>query len=308
MIRVLFSLGLMAGLTCLVLGGDLPKLKELPKRNKNQGIKKQVKELKKEDDFPGLKPLKPRNKVENNKKPNAAQQQGEDPKKIMARVAKNMESSEERLKKKNISEQTQKIQLAIIEDLDKLIQQQQQQNNKGGGSSSGKNKGSNSGQGTKSGKAGKPGQGKTGKGQGQKNGNQPGKSGQGTQGTQKTKGGKQKPGAGKQKPGNIKGSQSGGPKNQGKDTKKKKAGIAKVKGKGEKGEPGKNPGIAQLIKIKKEPDNTVADLFPDVWGMYPEKKRQELDAYSKIRFMPRYERVLREYYDKIAKRSSSKGK
>ena len=50
-----------------------------------------------------------------------------------------------------------------------------------------------------------------------------------------------------------------------------------------------------------EKKNTVADLLPkDIWGHLPEKKRQEMDIYSKQRFLPKYEDLLRQYYRTIS--------
>ena len=36
------------------------------------------------------------------------------------------------------------------------------------------------------------------------------------------------------------------------------------------------------------------------WGHLPENRRKEMDAFSKERFMPRYEELLRAYYRNIA--------
>lgn len=47
-------------------------------------------------------------------------------------------------------------------------------------------------------------------------------------------------------------------------------------------------------------DMPLADLYKDVWGHLPEKMRQEMDAYFKERFMPRYSDLLRQYYSTIA--------
>jgi hypothetical protein len=49
----------------------------------------------------------------------------EDPKEVIARITKNMEASEDQLKKKNPGSDTQTIQKKIVDDLDKLNNQQQ---------------------------------------------------------------------------------------------------------------------------------------------------------------------------------------
>jgi hypothetical protein len=62
-------------------------------------------------------------------------------------------------------------------------------------------------------------------------------------------------------------------------------------------------------KTKQDPkaDKTVAGLVKDVWGYLPEKKRQEMDTYSKEQFMPQYEQLLRQYYETIAAQGKNKG-
>jgi hypothetical protein len=52
--------------------------------------------------------------------------------------------------------------------------------------------------------------------------------------------------------------------------------------------------------------NTIADLYKDIWGHLPLSRRQEMDAYSRERFMPRYEDLLREYYRTIAEQNRRK--
>jgi len=47
-------------------------------------------------------------------------------------------------------------------------------------------------------------------------------------------------------------------------------------------------------------DKRVSDLYNDLWGNYPDRQRQEMDAYARERFMPRYEQLLRQYYRTIS--------
>ena len=53
-------------------------------------------------------------------------------------------------------------------------------------------------------------------------------------------------------------------------------------------------------------NNTIAELGKGIWGHLSETKRQEMDAYSKERFMPRYSDLLRQYYKTIAEQNSRK--
>ena len=52
-----------------------------------------------------------------------------------------------------------------------------------------------------------------------------------------------------------------------------------------------------------EKDKTLADEKLDVWGHLPPSRRKEMDAFSRERFVPRYEEVLRQYYRSIAENS-----
>src|SRR5207253_10395404 len=89
-----------------------------------------------------------------------AEPTGEDASKIIERLNKNMESSEDRLNKKDPGEDTRKIQGDIIKDLDELIKQQSKGEGGGGGggaSSSESSKGGSSGSAGKRGSSAKGG-------------------------------------------------------------------------------------------------------------------------------------------------------
>jgi hypothetical protein len=51
----------------------------------------------------------------------------------------------------------------------------------------------------------------------------------------------------------------------------------------------------------------VADLYKDIWGHLPETLRQEMDAYSRERFMAKYNDLLKQYYATIAEKGRQKG-
>jgi hypothetical protein len=50
----------------------------------------------------------------------------------------------------------------------------------------------------------------------------------------------------------------------------------------------------------------IADLYKDIWGHLPETIRQEMDQYSRERFMPKYEELLKQYYATIAEKGKRK--
>jgi len=52
----------------------------------------------------------------------------------------------------------------------------------------------------------------------------------------------------------------------------------------------------------KESAGKVADFYKDVWGHLPERLRQEMDLYYREQFMPRYQELLRQYYSSLAER------
>lgn len=204
----------------------------------------------------------------------------EDPQEILARVKKNMTASEERLEKKDVGDKTRAIQKDILRDLDALINRAEESQSSGGKS--------------------KPSLG--------------GKSGQSGSQSQAQK----KPGGSKQSGSNS--SQSTAANSEGKEPGGKKQGEGKKDGEGnqpngkkegtgdsQQAKGGKGEGSGGGNAPEKKETNTVADLFKDVWGHLPAAKRMEMDAYSRERFMARYEDILREYYRTIAERNRRGG-
>jgi hypothetical protein len=57
---------------------------------------------------------------------------------------------------------------------------------------------------------------------------------------------------------------------------------------------------------RKEEMSKIADLYKDTWGHLPETLRQEMDQYSRERFMDKYSELLKQYYKTIAEKSSRK--
>ena len=220
---------------------------------------------------------------------------GEDVKKIIERLNGNMDSSEERLKKKDPGDDTRKVQGDIIKDLDKLINQQNQGG--GGGGAGSASASSRQSQGAK--------------------GSSGGSSKGGDQSASSARGGGRSKGRSGSKGGQAKGGQSKGSQAQAAGGQKRntpdKLGNAKdgAKGKGTqtaKAEPGKEGkgggGMGGNPNAPKKKDNsTIGDLFKDVWGHLPLNKRQEMDAYARDRFLPKYDEILRQYYRTISEQS-----
>jgi hypothetical protein len=50
-----------------------------------------------------------------------------------------------------------------------------------------------------------------------------------------------------------------------------------------------------------------ADLYKDIWGHLPELARMNLDAYSRVEFMSKYNDLLKQYYSTIAEKGRKKG-
>jgi hypothetical protein len=190
---------------------------------------------------------------------------------LLARVAKNLEAAEDRLKNQDPGDHTQKLQDEVVKDLTELLKQQQkqqqQQQQQSASSSSSQSKG-----GTKGGK---------------KMSRRP--KGAKDNSSQQAKAGQQ-PKDGDPQP--KKDPASGGAKNAGKDKKPGDASASKSGGGG---------------KDSQAKGGATADLFRDVWGHLPEAKRLEMDAYSRERLMPAYEELLRQYYRAIAEQNRRKG-
>jgi hypothetical protein len=250
-------------------------------KKKDRAAPPAVKEPAPEKAEPGVR-LKKKEKGDAVKDPE--QGPDEQTKELLARVAKNMETSEDRLKKQDPSEKTRKIQDQIVKDLDELIkksqqqeQQQQQQSASGSGGSSGK---SGTAQGSR------------------KSQRKVSKRGSSAQGSQQAKdnGSKPKPGEGLDK------------KNGGTGKKDQTAGAEKKNGKGQQGKEAsasKDGGGGNST----QKHNSIADLQrteKDIWGHLPEAKRQEMDAYARDRFMPKYDELLRQYYRTISEQSRKK--
>ncbi len=207
-------------------------------------------------------------------------------KEILSRLDDNYGKATERLDKKDSGTDTRKIQEEIIKDLDELIKQKQKSQGGGGGGG-----GKSSGMGQESPEGGQSGGssqqqsgGKSSKGGQQKNPmalNEPQKSQGGGQGQEKKNQGQ---------------AQAGPNKEEQEQEKKQGSGAGAKENEEKKGQTG-GTGVGNSSPKEK---NTIADLYPGVWGMLPASERNKMDVYSRERFMPRYEDLLRQYYRTIA--------
>ena len=230
---------------------------------------------------------------------------GEDVKKIIERLNKNMDTSEERLQKKDPGDETRKVQTDIVKDLDELIKQQSQSPSGGGGgggsasASSQQSKGSKSSSGGSSSGGEQSGQSAKGGGKSKGGAQADSKSNQGgvAKGDQ-TKAGQAKSNSGQTKNGpDMLGKKNGDSQDDGKQTAKSEP--------GKEGQGGGGMGGKQNASTKKD-NTTIGDLFKDVWGHLPLNKRQEMDAYARERFLPKYDEILRQYYRTISEQGRHK--
>jgi hypothetical protein len=56
-----------------------------------------------------------------------------------------------------------------------------------------------------------------------------------------------------------------------------------------------------------EEQRKLADLYKDVWGHLPETVRQQMDAYAREQFHPKYQELLKQYYATLAEKGRQKG-
>jgi hypothetical protein len=204
----------------------------------------------------------------------------EDEAEVLARVAKNLRLSEEKIANKELTDGTRQLQEDILKDLDSLIKAAENPPPQGGGG--GEDNQPNQpndpqgGMGKQGGGMNKQGQPQGGGSQRASRGSRRGgpeqakSGGSGSQGNQQARGGEQP------KPMNP--SEGGG--NQG-------------------GGGGKSTGP---ITDKN------ADLYKDVWGHLPEALRAEMNAYSNDKqFMAKYDELIKRYYRSIAEQGRRKG-
>lgn len=210
----------------------------------------------------------------------------EDEKDILERIGKNMRAVEEKLGSRELGEPIRQQQGDILRDIDKLIKKSENPPQGGGGGGQ------------------PPPQGGEDEGQGQdKDKSQQGKAGQGKSKGGMAKGGQQGSKGGRQP---RQQRQAGGSKRgEGKGT--ATARNQPGPGTGQQPNPkGGNPGAGGTGK--NDPPAADRRAVNDQWGHLPESLRAEMNAYSNPQpFLPRYDRLIREYYKTIAEQGRKKG-
>jgi hypothetical protein len=204
-------------------------------------------------------------------------------KELLGRVAKNMGASEDRLKNQDPGAETRKIQDQIVKDLDELIKKSQEQNDSDCNCQQSSSQ-SSSGQSSKTTQSRRASR-KSSSGQKQQSAQQQAQQSGDKKGNQSQK------------------NQSGAQKGNGppKEQTASKSGT----GQDPKNKGGATPGGGNSSAQKNK--STIADLFRDVWGHLPEQKRQEMDAFSRERFLPRYDELLRQYYRTLSESRKKDG-
>jgi hypothetical protein len=235
MIRLLASGFLVLSLTIPGLRADDAKSQDQPEPPVRFKKKAKAKEEPKDEE----KKLKTKPQSKTEKEEPADAEPEKDAKEIVARIAKNMEVSKDRLAKKDPGDGTRQIQRDIIKDIDSLIeqkkrQQQQQQDQQNSQSSSARQ-----------------------------------------QASQRQRGSRQQQTSSKQS-----------------NPRPQEASANNPGGGGNK---------------KKDAMGRDADLFKDIWGHLPETLRKEMDAYSRVEFMMKYNDLLKQYYATIAEKGRRKG-
>ena len=197
----------------------------------------------------------------------------EDEAEVLARVAKNLRLSEEKLANKELTDGTRQLQEDILKDLDSLIKSAESPPPQGGGGGGG------GGEDNKQG------------GMGQQGGKQGQQQGGGSQRASRNRG------SGSRQ------ANRGGSGNQG----AQQARADQPKSGGQPKEGGGNQGGGGGTSTGEVTDKN-ADLYKDVWGHLPEALRAEMNAYSNDKqFMAKYDELIKRYYRSIAEQGRRKG-
>ena len=268
-------------------GDGAPRLK----RKKRTGDTAPPKTDKK---VPDKQPAPPKAKEEEPLAPEDAGRGGEpeeDDKDVLERIGKNMRAVEEKLGTRELGEPIRQQQSDILRDIDKLIKKSESPPQGGGGGGGGQ----------------PPPQG--GEDEGQDKEKSQGKSGQG-QSKAGGKGGQQgskgmAKGGSKRQPRHQR--QAGGPK-KGEPKGTSTARDQPKPGTGQQPQPNPKGGINPGANVLGPPPDADKRAINDQWGHLPESLRAEMNAYSNPQpFLPRYDRLIREYYKTIAEQGRKKG-
>jgi hypothetical protein len=212
----------------------------------------------------------------------------EDEKDILERINKNMRAVEEKLGSRELGEPIRQQQSDILRDIDKLIKKSENPPQGGGGGGQ------------------PPPQGGEDEKQGQDKDKSQSKSKAGGQGGQQgskgmAKGGRRQSRQQRQARGSRKGGRQGT-----QTARNQPGGAGQPKGNAQPNPKGGNPGAGGSGKA--DPPEAEKRALNDQWGHLPESLRAEMNAYSNPQpFLPRYDRLIREYYKTIAEQGRKKG-
>jgi hypothetical protein len=199
-----------------------------------------------------------------------------------------MRAVEEKIANRELGEPTSQQQRDILKDIDSLIKKSEQQSGGGGGADSQPQ--------PQGGEQDQQNQEQQGGGQ-QKQGQQKGGMQKGGQ-----QGGRQQAKSG-QRPRRELRSERGGKQRQDRMAKNQ---PGQQGNQPQPGQQGNNPGQGGGGPKDAGPVNP--EVVKDIWGHLPESLRAEMNAYSNPQpFMPRYDRLIREYYKTIAEQGRKKG-
>jgi hypothetical protein len=254
-----------------------PPAQEKDKEKGRQGDKEKEKPKAKDDEAPVGKD---KEKAKDDEPPvpedgRAAEEADE--KEILERVQRNMRGVEEKLGNRELGDPTAQQQRDILRDLDSLIKKSEQQSGGGGGQDNQPQQ-----------QSGEQEKGKQGGQQQQRMQQQRGSKGQMAQ-------------RGGQRPRRELRSERGG-----RQRDRRMAGNQAPQAPQPQPGQGNHPGAGGQSPPSGRDINT--EKYNDFWGHLPESLRAEMNAYSNPQpFMPRYDRLIREYYKTIAEQGRKKG-
>jgi hypothetical protein len=268
-----FAIGLLvvsvalAGLAFAQDVGEEPPLRLKKKGAAAEGPAK-VEPEKPEPGKPPVGPVKPEPPKEGPEPPEGGEPEI-DEQEVLNRIGKNMRTSEDRLANRELTDGTRQVQEDILKDIDLLLDQSQNdQQNQNQNQQASSNPSGGGSQSKSRLRGGSRQQRQQAGRRGSRGQQQAGRGqGQGAQGEQQANRGQgQKPGEAQGQGGNMGG---GGGRSEGEI-------------------------------------NKLMDLYKDVWGHLPETQRAEMTAYSREKFMDKYNELIKQYYSSIAEKSRKK--
>lgn len=249
-------------------------------------------------------------------RPAATTTEADDPKTLRERINDRMKQSEEQLRRKNLGDDTRRIQEGLLRDIDKLLELLRKPPPSPPASPNPENAPpSKSGGDPQSDNTARPPSPDQTGGNGsrsQQPGGSPPRPGPGNAGREKQSGERapSSPGeSGKERRERRRAARNANP-----DFARGQPGSPTATGRPQPGAPGSRPGdapgnpgtnpdSARGATMPLNPNDRVdrlSDMSRDVWGHLPPTLRQEVDHYYRERFMPRYRELIQQYYNRLA--------